>query len=303
MLIRRVHRALLIPLAFLVLVGCTGVEADPPAPSTTSAATAAEVTALREEFDRLEREFGARLGVYAVDTATGQELAYHADERFAYASTLKALLAGAVLRQNTIGELNKKITYDRGALVPYSPITKKHVASGMTLRAVLDAAVRHSDNTAGNLLFREIGGPQGLNAVLRSIGDTTTRVARIEPELNEFTPGDIRDTSTPRALATSLRAFTVGDALAADERALLNTMLRTTTTGDELIRAGAPAGWQVGDKSGAADYGTRNDIAILRPPEGAPIMLAILSDRNTQDAEYDNALIAQAATVALRAFR
>nr|WP_223208000.1 class A beta-lactamase [Actinopolyspora erythraea] len=255
------------------------------------------------DFRRLEREFDARLGVYAVDTATGRELSYRADERFAYASTHKALTAGAVLRRTSIEGLDKPITYDQADLVTYSPITKKHVDSGMSLRSVLDAAVRYSDNTAANLMFDEVGGPDGLSAALREIGDTTTHVDRIEPELNATEPGDIRDTSTPRALATSLRAFSVGNALPKDERALLNRMLRNVTTGDELIRAGAPDGWRVGDKSGAAEYGTRNDIAVLWPPEGAPVVLAVLSDRASQDAEYDNALVARAAKTALREFR
>nr|WP_244515787.1 class A beta-lactamase [Actinopolyspora xinjiangensis] len=256
-----------------------------------------------EDFRRLEHEFDARLGVYAVDTATGRELSYRADERFAYASTHKALAAGAVLRRTSLEGLDEPITYDRADLVTYSPITKEHVDSGMSLRSVLDAAVRYSDNTAANLMFDELGGPEGLSAALREIGDTTTHVDRIEPDLNATEPGDIRDTSTPRALATSLRAFTVGNALPKDERALLNRMLRNSTTGDELIRAGAPDSWRVGDKSGAADYGTRNDIAVLWPPEGAPVVLAVLSDHPSRDAEYDNALLARAAETALREFR
>ncbi|SDJ99151.1 beta-lactamase class A [Actinopolyspora mzabensis] len=303
MFARRTRGALLASAALLTLVGCTGVQAEQPAPPQSSTTTPSAASVSHEDFERLEREFDARLGVYAVDTATGRELSYRGDERFAYASTHKALTAGAVLRQTSLEGLDKRITYDRADLVAYSPITKKHVDSGMTLRAVLDAAVRHSDNTAANLMFDELGGPEGLSAVLREIGDTTTHVDRIEPELNETEPGDIRDTSTPRALATSLRAFTVGNALPKDERAVLNRMLRNVTTSDELIRAGAPDGWRVGDKSGAADYGTRNDIAVLWPPERAPIVLAVLSDRDTADAEYDSALIARAAEVAVRSFR
>ncbi|MGJ7906433.1 class A beta-lactamase [Actinopolyspora sp. H202] len=303
MFVRRARGALLASAALLTLLGCTGAGAEQPAPAQNSTSVPSAASVPHEDFERLEREFDAHLGVYAVDTATGRELSYRADERFAYASTHKALTAAAVLRRTSLEGLDKRITYDRADLVAYSPITKKHVDSGMTLRSVLDAAVRYSDNTAANLMFDELGGPEGLSAVLREIGDTTTHVDRIEPELNETEPGDIRDTSTPRALATSLRAFTVGNALPKDERAVLNRMLRNVTTGDELIRAGAPDGWRVGDKSGAADYGTRNDIAVLWPPERAPIVLAVLSERDTEDAEYDNALIARAAEVALRSFR
>ncbi|GAA4870191.1 class A beta-lactamase [Saccharopolyspora cebuensis] len=293
----RILRVLVAPVAFLALVGCgsAGAAPEPAAPEPGTRAPHAD-------FRALEREFDARLGVYAVDTATGEEIAYRPDERFAFASTHKALSAGAVLQRTDMAGLERVIHYDRDDLVSYSPITEQHVDTGMTLRAVLDAAVRYSDNTAANLIFGELGGPEGFTAALRALGDTTTRSDRIETELNETSPGDPRDTSTPRALATSLRAFTVGDALPEPQRALLNELLRTNTTGDALIKAGAPAGWQVGDKSGAADYGTRNDIAVVRPPDRAPIMISVLSDRDAKDAAYDDALIARAAEVALGAF-
>lgn len=301
--IPRTHRlvqAALITVVFVALAGCgTGAAPAPSAPASQQVSAAT----VRAEFGRLEREFDARLGVYAVDTATGQELAYHADDRFGYASTYKALAAGAVLQKNTGDELNKLVTYDRSDLESHSPITQDHVETGMRLRAVIDAAVRDSDNTAGNLLLRELGGPNGLDTTLRAIGDTTTHADRLETDLNKTAPGDIRDTSTPRALADSLRVFTTGNALPEDRRAILIDMLRTNTTGKTLIQAGTPAGWQVGDKSGAADYGTRNDIGIVWPPARAPIVIAILSDRSAKDADYNDALIARATTVALGTFR
>lgn len=293
MLPPRIWRALLAFVTILALTGCSGPE------SASSAGT----RDAREEFSRLERDFDARLGVYAVDTATGREVAYRADERFAHASTFKALAAGELLRRNSLEELDRTITYSRDDLVTYSPITEKHVDSGMPLREVIAAAIRHSDNTAGNLLLRELGGPDGFTAALRRIGDTTTRADRFETDLNETAPGDPRDTSTPRALATSLRAYAVDDVLPADKRAVLNEMLRTNTTGDALIRASAPAGWQVGDKTGAASHGTRNDIAVVWPPERAPIVLAVLSDREAEDADYEDALIARAAAVVFELLR
>lgn len=293
MLPPRIWRALLAFVTILALTGCSGPE---------SASSAGTLDA-REEFSRLERDFDARLGVYAVDTATGREVAYRADERFAHASTFKVLAAGELLRRNSLEELDRTITYSRDDLVTYSPITEKHVDSGMPLREVIAAAIRHSDNTAGNLLLRELGGPDGFTAALRRIGDTTTRADRFETDLNETAPGDPRDTSTPRALATSLRAYAVDDVLPADKRAVLNEMLRTNTTGDALIRASAPAGWQVGDKTGAASHGTRNDIAVVWPPERAPIVLAVLSDREAEDADYEDALIARAAAVVFELLR
>ncbi|MEU7955682.1 class A beta-lactamase [Micromonospora humida] len=249
------------------------------------------------EFRQLEEKFDARLGVYAIDTGTGRTVEYRADERFAYCSTFKALAAAEILDGTTDAELDRVVRYSADDLVTYSPITEKHVANGMTLRAIADAAVRHSDNTAANLLLRRLGGPPGFRQKLRELGDEITEPARSETALNEAKPGDRRDTSTPRVLARDLRAYVVGDALEPADRDVLTAWLRGNTTGDELIRAGVPDGWIVGDKTGAGGYGTRNDIAVLWPPDRAPIVLAVLSTRDTKDASYDDALIARAAEV------
>ncbi|MBM0233625.1 class A beta-lactamase [Micromonospora sp. STR1_7] len=255
--------------------------------------------AANREFQRLEETFDARLGVYAIDTGTGRTVRYRADERFAYASTYKALAAAEVLDETTDAELDRVVRYSASDLVTYSPITEQHVAEGMTLRALADAAVRYSDNTAGNLLLRHLGGPQRFEKELQEVGDKITDAARYETDLNEATPGDKRDTSTAQSLADDLRAYAVGDALVPADRDILNGWLRGNTTGGALIRAGVPDGWVVGDKTGAGGYGTRNDIAVIWPPDRAPIVLAVLSSRDEKDASYDDALIAQAAEVVI----
>lgn len=298
--LRNIAIALLTPLA---LVGCSGIEAASPPAQAPPAEAGATRDAGKADFGRLERQFDARVGVYAVDTATGEEVAHRADERFAYASTLKALSAGAVLQRNPVEGLDRQITYGAEDVVAHSPITEQHVETGMTLRAVLQAAVHDSDNTAANLLLRELGGPTGMGAALHGIGDTTTHVDRLEPDLNRTAPGDVRDTSTARAMTRSLREFTVGRALPPDKRTILNEMLRSGPLTADLVQAGVPADWQVGDRSGAADHGTRNDIAVVRPPGRAPIVLAIMTDRADRDADYDDALVAQSARAVVDTLR
>ncbi|MCM2394134.1 class A beta-lactamase [Streptomyces albipurpureus] len=286
-------------LAALPLAGC-GQDSNQtsPAPSATTSQPAPVAKPFAGGFKELEHKYGARLGVYAVNTGTGREVAYNDDQRFAYASTFKALAAAAVLREYSLSGMDKVIEYSKADLVDHSPVTEKHVETGMTLRELCDAAVRYSDNTAANLLFDALGGPKGLAAALQEVGDTVTRVERREPELNQWAPGATRDTSTPRALAGDLRAFVLADALGKAERVQLTKWLRTNTTGDELIRAGIPQGWVVGDKTGGGGaYGVRNDIAVVWPPAAAPIVMAIMSNRGTEDAGYDNKLIAEAASV------
>ncbi|WP_372494790.1 class A beta-lactamase [Micromonospora salmantinae] len=271
-------------------------------PKRDRAVTATASSADRDHaFRQLEERFDARLGVYAIDTGTGRTVRYRADERFAYSSTFKALAAAEILDETTDAELERVVRYSADDLVTYSPITEQHVAEGMTLRAIADAAVRYSDNTAGNLMLRHLGGPQRFEKELREVGDKITDPTRYETELNEARPGDRRDTSTPRALAEDLRAYAVADALEPADRDILTGWLRGNTTGGELIRAGVPDGWVVGDKTGAGGYGTRNDIAVIWPPDRAPIVLAVLSSRDQKDAAYDNALIAQATEAVIAA--
>jgi beta-lactamase class A len=297
-----VRRAALTALAFVSLTACTAEApaAAPPAPSPSPSKTA---EAPQPDFAPLEREFDARLGVYAVDTGSGRELAHRADERFGYASTHKAFSAAAVLQRTSVDGLAKVLKYTRADLQPNSPVTEKHVTTGISLRDAIDAALRYSDNTAANLLFKELGGPPGLGAALRGIGDTTTHVDRTEPGLNDLSPGDIRDTSTPRAMAGSLRAFSLGTALPPEKRQILTDTMRANLTGATVIRAGTPAGWAVADKTGTGGYATRNDIAVVWPPGRAPIVLVVMSDKKAKDATADDRLIAAAAKLVFSALR
>ena len=247
----------------------------------------------------LEERYDARLGVYAVDTASGRTVVHRPDERFAYASTVKALAAGALLAQTSAADLQRRVPVRSEDLVSaHSPVTAAAVGGSMTLAELCDAAVRFSDGSALHLLLRELGGPPGLDAALERVGDRVTVVSRTEPALNSAVPGDPRDTTTPRALGTTLRAYAVdGAGLQPEDRERLVDWLRRNTTGDALVRAGVPDDWAVGDKTGSAAYGTRNDVAVLTPPGRAPIVLAVLSSRAAQDAAHDDALIAAAAGV------
>lgn len=263
--------------------------------NTSQAKEQDKETAVEDAFDKLEDKYDARLGVFALDTDTNQTVTYRPDERFAYASTHKVFTVGTLLQQNAIADLSEKITYTEDDLVNYNPVTEKHVDKGMTLEELSEASLRHSDNTADNLIMAHIGGPSEFKKALREIGDDVTNPARLEPELNEVEPGETHDTSTPKALATTLQAFTLGDALPAEKRERLTDWLKGNATGDTLIRAGVPEDWKVAEKSAASSYGTRNDIAVIWPPKGEPIVLAILSSRDQKDADTNDKLIEEAA--------
>ncbi|MBX6383225.1 MAG: class A beta-lactamase [Microbispora sp.] len=293
-----------------LLIGGT-LSAGPAAAAapTPVAAPAAAAPAAAPRIDvpgalrALEKSFKGRIGAYAIDTATGKTIGYRANERFALASTVKAVAAGAVLARTTDRELTTKVVHwTAGELKPYSPETSKHVEDGMTLAELCRAAIIYSDNTAGNMLLKRIGGPRGLTRYFRTLKDPVSRLDRWETELNEWSPKEKRDTTTPAAMARDLRALTVGRALNAKDRSRLVGWLRGNTTGDARIRAGLPKTWIIGDKTGTGPtYGTANDIAVVWPAKGAaPIIMAIYTNRLAADGSADDTVVARTATLLAR---
>lgn len=249
-----------------------------------SLATAAFGAAARpagpdDALQRLEAASGGRLGVFMLDTGTGRTRAYRADERFPMCSTFKFLAAAFVLQRADSGleELARAVPVPPKAdLVPYSPVTGPRAGGTMAMAQLCEAAVTASDNTAANLMLASFGGPAGLTGFTRALGDRSTRLDRNEPTLNEATPGDERDTTTPSAMVGLMKKLLVDRTLKASSREQLQAWMIANTTGGRQIRAGLPGGWRIGDKTGSGANGTGNDIAIVWPPGAgmAPLLVA-----------------------------
>ena len=252
-------------------------------------------TALRD----LELEHGARLGVYARNMATGRTVLHRADELFPMCSTFKTLAASAVLRElDRDGEvLAKRIRYTSEDIKPNSPVTDtaEGLANGLTVEVLCAAAIQRSDNTAANLLLRELGGPTAITRFCRSTGDFRTRLDRWETELNSAEPWRVEDTTSPRAIGRTNARLVLGSVLTEpDRRRLTDWMLGNTTSG-ERFRAGLPKEWALADKTGGGSYGTNNDVGVAWTPDGTPVVLAVLTTKPDQAAAADNPLVARTA--------
>jgi beta-lactamase class A len=267
---------------------------------TFLAASAASGENAAARIAAIETRIGGRIGVAAVDTSNDKHLDYRAEERFPMCSTFKFLAAAAVLKRvdEKKERLERFVPYNAKDILEYAPVTKEHLnEGGMTLGALCEAAIEQSDNTAGNLLLNAIGGPAGLTNFVRALGDRVTRLDRIEPDLNSAIPGDERDTTTPAAISSDMQRLLLGDALSEASRRKLDDWLQRNETGDSMIRAGVPKTWSVGDKTGRGANGATNDIAIMRPPGRAPILLAIYSVGSTATANDRTAAIAEVTKV------
>jgi beta-lactamase class A len=254
----------------------------------------------------LERS-GARIGVAALDTASGRRIAWRADERFLMCSTFKLSLAAATLLQAEQGreDLNRLVHYTKEQLLGVSPATAKNLARGMTVAELCEAAVIYSDNCAANLLLTAAGGPQAVTAFWRRLGDTVSRLDKMETALN--LPDGEKDTTTPAAMMGNLKAMLLGDALSTAARDRLLGWMHANTTGAATLKAGLPPDWAIGDKTGrwnSSDprQGSTNDIGIVTPPGRAPILIACYTQGGPPDEAGRSAAIADVGRIIAATF-
>jgi beta-lactamase class A len=246
-----------------------------------------------KELAAIELRAGGHIGVVA-STTEGKRIEYRPNERFLMCSTFKLLAAAAVLKRvdEKKDDLDRFVSYGQKDILAYAPVTKLHLAEGgMKLGDLCAAAIEQSDNTAGNLLLQTIGGPAGVTAFARTLGDKMTRLDRMEPELN-VANGD-SDTTTPAAMQRDLILLLTSKVLSLGARTQLEDWLSKNETGAALVRAAVPKGWRVGDKTGRSSAGATNDVAVLRPPGGEPIFLAIYCSALKGSTEERDAIVAE----------
>jgi beta-lactamase class A len=241
-----------------------------------AAAGSRRLAHLRGQLQQLEAGCGGRLGVAVLDTATGEASGHRAAERFPMCSTFKVLLAASILER--VGrhqeQLERPLVIPAEPLLANSPLTAPHAGGTLSVAELCEAVLTQSDNTAANLLLATVGGPAGITAYARSLGDAVTRLDRTELDLNEALPGDPRDTTTPQAMAQDLKTLLLGTALPVSLRSQLRSWMEASPRGLDCLRAGLPQGWRAADKTGRNGTHTTNNIAVVWPPGRPPLVIA-----------------------------
>lgn len=268
----------------------------------SSAATAQTSDAIQMALGALETASKGRLGVHVLDTHSGESYGYRADERFLMCSTFKVAACALALRRVDAGReaLARRIRFAKSDLIPWSPITAKHVDEGMTLGELCAAAITVSDNTAANLILASFGGPSALTAYLLGLGDPVTRLDRNEPTLN--VPDGELDTTSPRAMTQTLCTLLLGDALSVASRQQLQQWMLAATTGGARLKAGLPPDWRIADKTGTGDTSS-NDIGIIWPPGRRPVLVAAYLAESEADGASKDAILASVGALVARTAR
>jgi len=288
-----------------LLIGAGALTFGGMAPGACTRATvpkAAEPVAIDLDLSALEARHGGRLGVSVL--TEGKRADWRGDERFVYCSTFKMYLAAATLLRVQAGQerLDRAVPVTQADMIPHAPITQPAVGSTLTIEQLMKGTVEVSDNPAANILIREMGGLEPFRAFYRGLGDDSTRVDRLEPEMNRQ-DGD-KDTITPDQSVQNIQRLLVAadTPLDAASKTLLMRWLVDTPTGQGRIKAGVPAGWTVAHKTGTGGYGPVNDIGLILPPNAAPIAIAVYfhATKDSTDAQRE-AAVADATRQALKA--
>jgi beta-lactamase class A len=292
----------LVIFALMNLLCCESIAVDQSTLESTVQRNANEL------FKDIEVKTGGRLGLWALNTANNKKIAYRSSERFPFCSTFKLILTAAILQKSTQAKnlLDESIVISKEEVTSsgYAPITKNFIGKKMSVRELCSAAMMHTDNTASNLLVKKLGGVTEVTNFARSLGDDFFRLDRWEPKLSSSIPGDQRDTTTPESMGLDIYKLTLTNVIPINLKNELMQWMIGNTTGETRIRAGVPAGWKVGDKTGAGGYGTTNDVGIIWPSEKSkPIILSIYFTKTQKNSSSPHEVIAEATKLILASIR
>lgn len=256
---------------------------------------------LRRAIPLIERSAGGPIGISLLDTHTGERFGHRANDRFPLCSTFKLLLAARLLHGADKGQwaMSERLPVTKADMLFNAPFTEKRIGGTASLLELAEAMAVLSDNPAANIALARVGGPAALTAWLRSVGDNVTRLDRNEPEMNNETPGDPRDTTTPAAMLATSRALVEGRILSPIARAQLLGWMQASKTADTMIRAALPPAWQEANKTGAGSWRARNIVSVITPPGRKPIWVAAylfaarseLAERNRQFVPLGRAIV------------
>lgn len=313
---------------FFIALACTSTAQDDPA-----------LPRLQREIARLAQVSGGIVGVNAIHIESGREVSLNPTDRFPMASTFKVPIAVQLLSLVDDGKerLDRMVTIEPRDFHPGSGTLSDLFNKGglaLSVRNLMELMLLISDNSATDVVLRLAGGPEAVNAKMRSIGVTGLRVDRPTalliadasgireklPAEAEWTPRmwsslsrgqsrdardkaralfneDPRDTSTPAAMAQLLVLIHRKQLHKQATAELLLDIMRRCRTGQSRLQGLLPAGTVIAHKTGTI-ANSANDVGIVTLPDNAGhVALAVFvkkSDRESTQMDRGIAEIARA---------
>lgn len=240
---------------------------------------------LEQYVARLADGTNGRIGVAAVDLATGEQVSVLGSQRFPMASTSKVAVAATFLEGVDKGRWKLDDKFPLMVPLPSQKLSTKAapVKPGrlLTARELIDLMLVHSNNQATDGLLAVIGGPRAVNDWVRRAGidgfSLDRDIATLVRDEKEFDPSlyiDPRDSATPLAMVQLLKGLHEGRWLSKSSRELLFATMANCKTGPNRIKGQMPADVLVAHKTGSL-YNTSSDVGIITAPNGHSIAVAI----------------------------
>ena len=227
---------------------------------------------LAQQITRLADGSRGRIGVYAIDLSSGQEVGVMADQRFPMASTSKVAIAAVYLAGVDAG----KWTLGSEWRLP------RPGGAYMTAQRHIDLMISKSCNACTDAMLNAVGGPEAVNKWMRETAgikgfELTRDIATLIREDGRIDPAssvDPRDSATPRAMGQLLAGIYQGKWLSGSSRNVILNAMRATTTGKKRMRDALPMSASLANKTGTLSR-TASDIGIFHTPDGRAIAAAI----------------------------
>lgn len=288
---------------------------------------------LEREMARVAKVAGGVVGATAIHLESGRRAALNPREPFPMASTFKVPIAVQLLTLVDEGkeQLDRMVTIEPKDLHPGSGTLSdlfNKPGLALSVRNLMELMLLISDNSATDVMLRLAGGADAVNARMRAIGVNGLRLDRPTalliadavgvqpPHESEWTPelwrklmrsstteqraaasrafnDDVRDTSTPDAMAELLVRIAHRDILKPASSALLLDIMHRCRTGDTRIKGLLPAGTVLAHKTGTITQ-SANDVGILTLPDGAGhVALAVFVKKAEEDGAMRDRAIAE----------
>ena len=226
-----------------------------------------------------------RIGVAALDLASGRTIDVLGNQRFPMASTSKIAIAATFLEGDDRGRWSLTTEYTLMMPVPSAPFSSAvapvRPGAYMSAEKLLELMITRSNNYATDALLKVVGGPAAVNDWVRRAGITDwhldrdiATLVRDDGAINPATVIDTRDSATPLAMVRLLAEIHDGKMLSPRSRDVLLGAMSRCVTGKRRIPALLPTEATVLHKTGSLNN-TSSDVGIIRSPDGRAYAVAI----------------------------